>query len=50
MASNRPTHIPQAVDIHDSDPRDSIYGWDWDGTDGYFLTDVDPTDPRWHPV
>lgn len=48
--ANNPAASPRAVDIHDHDPSDPIYGWDWDGTDGYFVTDSDPTDAAWHPA
>ncbi|TDD68362.1 hypothetical protein E1262_16310 [Jiangella aurantiaca] len=50
QAANVSAHSPRAVDIHDHDARDKIYGWDWDGTDGYFVTDPDPTDAAWHPA
>lgn len=51
LEASRPAAAPPiVVDIHDSDPRDSIFGWDWDMVDGYVVTDVDPTDEIWHPA
>jgi hypothetical protein len=35
----------RVVNIHDSDPKDSIYAWDFDGVDAYYITNPDATDP-----